>query len=435
MQLFKAASLLLWLSSLAIVIATPTSAGEVQSMGPKGSDELAIATNHLIDSIRDSAKLVEDDPFYRDPENRAAGISYLNAMIFRTIEEDILLDRDFPYFSVMDFRSREGGDNPDQRYLYSQIRGGKSYRIWGRMGKDQVGMEFEVLKGYPWVPNSNSRTVATLDTKDLKIGKDGTFEVILSPSRQAGNWIENPVDADRVLLRQTYSKWTNARPGEVHIDPLGEEGNLKPRLTDAEMVRRLNLAANNLLHNVVPAYPAMVRRNNVEKIPANTLPAKPYSAVANGGPKGRYYSSGHFDLRPDQALLITEWPISSCYYQGIQLTNLWWSSIEYANRQSSLSRDQAYLSTDGAYHFVVSAADPGVQNWLDTGGFKQGIVMLRMDCADLGAFPAGKEPTARVVDLPDVLKSLPGNTPRVMPEARKAEIAARRKAIQIRSGL
>ena len=39
-----------------------------------------------------------------------------------------------------------------------------------------------------------------------------------------------------------------------------------------------------------------------------------------------------------------------------------------ANRQSSLNGHQAVLDPDGVFRAVISARDPGVPNWLDTGG-------------------------------------------------------------------
>jgi hypothetical protein len=49
-----------------------------------------------------------------------------------------------------------------------------------------------------------------------------------------------------------------------------------------------------------------------------------------------------------------------------------------------LTTDQARLSDDGAYHFIVSTRDPGFHNWLDTEGFKRGVIMLRYDAPERG---------------------------------------------------
>ena len=53
-------------------------------------------------------------------------------------------------------------------------------------------------------------------------------------------------------------------------------------------------------------------------------------------------------------------------YHGIQRTDLWFSSVEYANRQTCMSGGLAVAGPDGAYTFVIGAKDPGVFIWLDT---------------------------------------------------------------------
>lgn len=414
---------------------TVTAADTDPRAGPAAprSSTLDVAMKKFTGAISQSVGTIQNHPFYVDPDNQAAGMEYLSHMILRTLEEDIGLDPSFPYFRVMDFRTREGGDNPDQRYLYALINGGQKYRIWGRLGKDQARIEFQVYKGYPWFPGTDSRTVSTLSMKDLKIQADGSFEVFLSPTKMEGNWIENAPDATRVMIRETWSKWTDAEGGEVHIDLVGHEGDIKPKLTSEEMARRLETAAGNLA-KVVPGYPDFVLNNYVSRIPVNSLPRIPLTAVDRGGPEGRWYSIGHFDLKPDEAILITAWSMG-CGYQAVQLTDLWWSSMEYANRQSSLTEDQSYKSSDGAYYYVISARDPGIWNWLDTSGFRRGTHLMRYDCPGMTKFAPEKAPTARVIKLDDLRKYIPKDTPQVTALERQAGLAARRRHIQRRSGL
>ena len=50
----------------------------------------------------------------------------------KSLEAEVIQDPDYPYFRILDFWLREGGDNPDQRYAFSPIRGGEAYRVWGQ---------------------------------------------------------------------------------------------------------------------------------------------------------------------------------------------------------------------------------------------------------------------------------------------------------------
>ena len=131
--------------------------------------------------------------------------------------------------------------------------------------------------------------------------------------------------------------------------------------------------------------------------------------------------------------MITTWPAGGDY-QGIQLADLWFSSLEYANRQTSLTTAQARPSADGAFRFVVCGEDPGVANWLDTTGRRRGVLLLRYDGTGRTTFPEQEHPRAEVVPLAALQAHLPPDTPRSAPGERAAALAARRRHVQRRFG-
>jgi hypothetical protein len=395
--------------------------------GPPADDPVGAAMDRFLEAARQSREIIRSHPFYADPQNRAAGMAYLSSMMIRTLEEDVVQDPDFPFFRVLDPRIREGGDNSDQRYLVTPIRGGERYRVWGTLGK-QRRLDFQIYQGDPWI-KGGGRVVSALTFDQIKFDKDGRFEVILSASREPGNWLQNAPDATKLFVRQIFSDWKNETPGEVHIDRVGHAGDLKPRLGPDEMVARLDRAAVSLKEKIVPVWPNFVLNNYVTKMPANTL-TPPHAVAAMGGLNGRWMSEGHFDLADDEALVVTTWKMNGDY-QGFQLTDLWWSSLEYGNRQSSLTADQAWRSPDGAYRFVIAARDPGVQNWLDTTGLRQGTMLLRFDGVT-GDFPKSQYPQTVKVKLADLKSVLPADTPAYGPTQRAAEIAVRRRHVQER---
>ena len=55
------------------------------------------------------------------------------------------------------------------------------------------------------------------------------------------------------------------------------------------------------------------------------------------------------------------------------------SSAEWnrKRRQSSRNGAQLTLGDDGSYRIVISEKDPGVGDWLDTGGHAQGTIFWR----------------------------------------------------------
>lgn len=398
--------------------------------GSRGSDPLGAAFEGLIDALRDGAAWVREHPFFEDDENRAGAYMFLVHMLLSGIEEHVVFDPDFPSFRVIDPRTRGGGDNSDQRYLMSRITGGATYRIWGRIGAERR-VELQTYAGDPYMAGGGGRSADFLAHEDLRVERDGTFEVIVSPEPQPGNWLENPPDGTRILVRQTYGTWADADIGEIHIDRVGAEGDAKPDLTPDDLRARLDGAAT-YVGTHVEVWPEMVRGLFVDSRPPNQI-SDPVDPGKFGGVSGRFMAFGLWDLAPDEALVVTTWPASG-NYQGIQLTDLWYSSLEYANRQTSLTGDQARLDAAGSYTTVLAAVDPGVANWLDTMGRRRGVIILRYDGTTVPEFDPERRPVARVVKLAEFDAELGPGVARIGPDERRAEIAARRRHVQARFG-
>lgn len=395
---------------------------------PSSAGGLDAALNDFVTAIGETAAVVQSDPAYADARERAAGAIYWAQMLLSRIEADLIQEPDFPFFRVVDFRIREGADNPDQRYLFSPIRGKGAYRIWGRkQGERRV--EVQVYSGLPWTP-SGGRIVSALTDENLDVDEDGYFEIFLGGKPRDRNYLPSAPDADMVMVRQIHSDWSES-VGEVHIDRVGFEGRLKPGLSEEEMAQRLRRASMRL-REVVPLWPEFGRERYAQAEP-NTL-TPPWDPSAGGGVIARWMSLGDFELEEGEALVLTTWPAPG-NYQGVQLTDLWTSSLEYANRQTSLTGDQAQVSSDGAYRFVISHEDPGVANWLDTTGLRRGYILLRYDGTGGRSIPPEHWPRLEKVRLDQVLNTLPADTPTFSSEERKRAIENRRRHIQKRFGV
>lgn len=198
------------------------------------------------------------------------------------------------------------------------------------------------------------------------------------------------------------------------------------------MGQRLREAGDELLLELA-AWPGLLQANFGRPdipVPVNAVPT-PFDTSPQGGVKGRYMTFTLFELSSDEALIIRVWPMGT-NYQSIQLQDMWTSDLEYGNRQTSLSTDQAYLAKDGSYWFVVSARDPGVQNWLDTVGYTRGLVVFRFDGMNGRAFDSAKIPQAKKVRLDQVASMLPSDTPQLSNAERFDAIARRRRHLHAR---
>ena len=388
------------------------------------------AFDGLVDALAEAARSVRAHPFFADADNRPSGYRFVLSMLMARLEEEVLFDPEFPNLRAVDVRIREAGDNPDQRYWTSRVRGGATYRLWGTVGTARR-VDVQIYAGIPAQPGGG-RSAAFLDFESIDVAPDGSFEVLASPTRPEGvrNWIECPADATRLFVRQVFSDWDRELPGEVHLDRVGAEGEMRPTLTEAELATRLRTAAADLTRRVA-LWPEMVRtRYTVHTNELSPL----YDPGAVGGVHGRWMAHGVYDLADDEALVVRLWPATG-NYRGIQLTDLWFSSLEYANRQTSLSGDQLVASADGSATIVIAAHDPGVPNWLDTTGPRRGCVLVRYDGTGGTPLPAEHQPTAQLVPLALLRDVLPAGTPTITAEARRVALAARRRHVQRRYGI
>jgi hypothetical protein len=379
----------------------------------------------LADAIREGGDFVRSHLWYGSELEQAEAHRHVVRVLIGALEGKALMDPDFPFFRVIDTRSKAGMDNSDQRYLVAMLRGEGTYRVWGTRGSSRR-LDLTLYGEDDLAPS-----IATLETDALEVDPDGRFEVTIGGPEQPANWIPSRPGPVRLLVRQIHSDWGQEQPGELHIDRIDSERPAVPMLTREVMAERIRSATDQFAKSV-RRWPEMSRTRFHALLPVNELTA-PRDVGGEGGLSGRLMVAGHFQLADDEALWITTWP-SSAAYQGIQLGHHWWESLDYANRQTSLTADQARLSSDGAYHFVVSARDPGTPNWLDTEGFERGIVMLRYDGMPVPELPEAEHPVARVVPLRAIAEALPEGEPRIEPGERAAAIAERRRHVQRRFG-
>ncbi|MBW2497654.1 MAG: hypothetical protein JRF61_10310 [Deltaproteobacteria bacterium] len=390
------------------------------------NDPLPAAFDVVLERIAESETNLHSFSAYGSEAERVAAYRHLTRSIKKAIEAEILQDADFPYFRILDFWLREGGDNPDQRYAFSPIRGGEPYRIWGSVGSARR-VEIQLYAGVPW--DGTGRSAGFLPFEEIEIAEDGSFEIFVTSDERKGAWLHNPDEANTLFVRHIFDEWSEADTGEAHIDRLGREGERLPAETAAQLAERFRAMADTLEKTVL-SWPQFVNRHYVEAFGPNVMPDL-IDTYSLGGVEGRWMANGYFELPPGKALVIKAWP-TAADYQAIQLCDMWFASLEYGNRVSSLNTTQSLLSPDGAYYYVISREDPGHANWLDTGELDRGVFLMRYDGVQ-AQIPSSQHPSAELVDLGELEERIPGFT-RVS-ESERAEVrAARRRHLQIRSG-
>jgi len=403
-----------------IIQIRPVTAPEIQQ-----GQRLESAFAELSRAIEESGEFVQGHLWYGSEREQAEAYRHIVRVLMNSLLEYTITDPSFPYFFEIGPYTKIGMDNSDQRYMNTRIDGSGTYRVRGNRGGSRR-LDFSL-----YGDDTLSASIATLTTEQLIIEPDGSFELQIGGAPQEGNWMPTQPGLLRLLVRQIHSDWDRETPGDLHIDRIDEGRPPYPHLDRETMATRLTGAANKF-SSEIRRWPEYSRTKLHALLPVNTLTA-PRDTGKTGGLSGRLMVGGHYNLADSEALVIKSWPTDAAY-QGIQLGHHWWESLDYANRQTSLTADQSRLSSDGVYYYVVSNEDPGVANWLDTEGFQRGVIMMRFDGMINPRIAEEKEPVATLVKLDELWRHLPPDEPLISPQQRQQDIAKRRQHVQRRYG-
>jgi hypothetical protein len=159
----------------------------------------------------------------------------------------------------------------------------------------------------------------------------------------------------------------------------------------------------------------------------NRLTTVDYSGTG-GGLDDQWYEEGCFALEDDDVLLAETRLDPQCRAFALSLTDAAFSTIDWANAQSSLNRRQAVVDPDGVLRVVVATSEPGVPNWLDTTGYRSGALQFRWS-----GTPTAPDVSLRVLPAAALADALPESAVRTTPEERAAAIRTRQIGNQLRT--
>jgi len=314
--------------------------------------------------------------------------------------------------------------NPDDIYLYSPIRGGLRYRVSGNRGTIKI-LSFTTQRHMSGMVDDISQIGGhnDLDDQDIVFEPNGDFELIFSverPKGYAGNWAPIAPDATGMMVRFRSYDWENERDPTLSIECLDPVGP-KPRLAPEEIVARIREMAKFPARKTRSYY--RLQNGVKERVGFNVFePVRMKGALTK-----QVYWPACFQFDDGEALIIeTELPERRPYW-NIQLNDPYFNALEYVYRLSSLNGHTARISSDGKFRAVISLVDPGVPNWLDPTGYKEGGIYGRWYDCDSSPTPAIKR-----VPLARLREHLPTDTPMVTTAERAEELRRRVCACQRR---
>ena len=343
-------------------------------------------------------------------------------------------------------------DNPDTIYRFIAVNKTSEYVLTGRI-YDGIPADttFSVLEGTA----GTTSTILTLS--DLDINDDGSFVITVSGDPAAPgqtNHLQLTSRSTLIAARNTLGDWNVEDPMELAVQRvagprnslfaqlggfvlLGGLVNDSPFLTSlVSLIPPLGIAEWRPVRGTLAALLLLVRGANeqakymalattdpdtgeLRQPNVMTQPASNAEFLAN-----QLQSNGYFQLADDEALVLTIDPGNAGFFT-VPVYNDWTITDDYWNEQTSLNDDQSIANANGTYTLVVSVADPGVANWVSTGGLNQGIISMRFQNLDPQS-PAVPSVQSVVVKLEDLEDELPAGTVFVTPQERAAQLAERK---------
>ena len=341
----------------------------------------------LTEAIAEAEKLVAAAPHIETESDLLEGLQYLAGCVAACTHLAFAYERDHPFLlSGTGPFTKMGLDNPDTLYFGFRLHAEHDYVVTGTRGTT-TDLSFQLLGGEytsAGVPTSQ----AAFDDRELDVAEDGSFQ-----------WRVRPSSPGQLVIREVYGDWSQRR-GTVAISRLDTAGTAPPPLTRATIEKRYETAGKQLINRVKTwlQFPQWFYLN----IAVNTMVAP---RLTPGGLSTQYSSAGHFDLKPDQALIITL-PVTDAPYLGFQLGSMWYISLDYINHQTSLNATQAQADPDGKIRIVVSDQNPGVTNWVETLGHRRGFLQFRWQRVSR-ALTEADGPVVDLVDADAVPAALP----------------------------
>jgi hypothetical protein len=301
-----------------------------------------------------------------------------------------------------------GGPNADNVYRHARVDPGCTYRIRGRMHACE---EFALAIREGFRHTDHPATVAELTATDIGIVAGAEFEILLGGQGDEPNRVPLPDGSIMCSIREYYFNWEPREPATFTIECLGGDP-VHPANTFADATAEaLDLTERSIVFwNQYMLDARAGQRDNTfgDKIDV---------------PRGLQISQFGFcfyDLAPDEALYVHS-DVPTARYWSLQLYGMAWFEPYDIGRITSLNHRQAFVGSDGQLHVVLAHRDPGVANWLDTEGRREGLLNFRY-------FWGTHLPTleAQVVSLDDVRSVLPGDTPSIDAVTRAQAIRVRR---------
>jgi hypothetical protein len=362
--------------------------------------ESTTAWRELLDTLGGLDRtFMEGDRAVTDDRHIADGYRMLATTLGVALDTYLFAEPSRPQFVEVNTPYRRdrrwGGDNTDAYYHLCPVDPARRYRISGNKG-DSV--YFSVTAYNEPSPGAwSDRIVAILRDDDLEslgaMDADGNFSFDLGPTP----------DAAVLLTRDYQADPQTGRPVTWHIEALDEPEPIRHGDAETAAALRASAAWLRTMFAILPLTVgvrvdgAHALGHEISQI-ANQF-ADPYQVPdANFGWSARdaCYAYGSFELKDDEALVITHRP-PACRFWNLVVWNQFMASHNAADARSSVNGHSAVANADGSVTIVVSRGLTSHPNSVTTLDYPRGNLAFRWFIAD--EVPA--RPEVRLVKVSD----------------------------------
>jgi hypothetical protein len=452
--------------------------------------DLDAAWDHFVHSLNEARAAIKDPANFPPPpsdRNNAEGYRYMLGQLHRLIETVVQENADFPYIQHSPtLISKYTIDNSDNSYLSAPIKPDVLYRLTGKAADvshwkgarnpsaKRYAPNYVIFEAHTVAPgdsggvqeniDGSKATIGKLDSREMQVNRDGTFEILIGPTRpegytgnfivttakkgttvQRGDVVKKDMFAHHLIIRELFGDWEKEEPLEdLYIERVGAEGQypkVRTAKDTAAQLRQLGLLIKNHMkywtalyaHPLDPSLLSPQQKSSAHPIngmPINGLfTPRANTTKSGGGQSTNAMVGGIFKLKDDQALVI-EFDVAVKPDQiGFQLANYWGESYDFANHVTSLNHLQSYRSSDGVYRYVVSARDPGIQNWMDTVGYDSGYMLVRFTYSTMPTPDQLPKVKTQLIHIDQVREVLPPDTPVFSAQDRLQQIRIRQRHV------
>ncbi len=381
-----------WMRSHTTISAPPAAWSE--------NDDIAKAWHEL--SVSMEAAGAELMATARDEHDKKEGFQALSSLLSASLEMKLTKgDPLRPAFSDwMSDHRKFLGDSPDAVYLTAEISGDHDYEIIG----NKADVHYLGIMLYGRLPNGWNRPAGNISSHDISFDEQGKFRLILSrnkPSDSEVNWLKLSRDVHMVMVRQYFHDRPNSQEASFQIRNLSAlDARGDSFLKTADGLRAATKFFNEAFRGTLALDRMQSKTLNSIDLPDSVDPD--FVGIFYPTDDNAYFGT-NFLIQEDEALVL-EGVAPNVEYWSVALMNRWMRTFDYETYQVDLNNSRIKVD-DGRFKIIVAHQKPsaeirnetGVENWLETGGLKHGLVTFRYQL-----YEGDEIPTARLVKLKDL---------------------------------